>query len=241
MSAEERLGTYVVNLKRRPDRRERMTRQLPAELAAEFTSDWDGPFDGADLDRGRLEALGVELFPWQIESHNPWWNRTLKYGEVGCTLSHLACWERGLASDASVFLILEDDAILVDGFLSRLLAGIEAISQHGRIGLTYLARCPMEADRAAWPGFVRPGFSYCTWGYLLDRQAASALVDAHVEKAVIPVDEFLPAMYMDHPRADVRARFPKAIDALAFAPPLLEDLSADLSDSDTEASSAAER
>ncbi|MEU0518546.1 glycosyltransferase family 25 protein [Streptosporangium sp. NPDC006007] len=239
MSADLGLQTYVVNLKRRQDRRERITRQLPAELTVEFTSDWDGPFDGAALDGEVLRALGVGLFPWRIESNNPWWNRTLKYGEVGCTLSHLACWKRGLETDAPLFMIVEDDVRLVDGFLPRLLEGIEAVRENGEIGLTYLARCPMEPDQLAWPGFVRPGFSYCTWGYLLDRETARQLVDAQVEMAVIPVDEFLPAMYLDHPRPDVRTRFPRRIEALAFAPPLLADPSDELSDSDTETSADA--
>ena len=60
--------TYVVNLRRRRDRREWMERILPAELPAVFTSDWEGPFDGRSLDLETISGLGHRLFPWRIES-----------------------------------------------------------------------------------------------------------------------------------------------------------------------------
>ena len=77
------IATYLVNLRRRSDRRERMRAILPPELKATFTSDWDGPFDVHQLSRSALEAAGYRTFPWQIDSDNPWWGRPLKLGEIG--------------------------------------------------------------------------------------------------------------------------------------------------------------
>jgi len=48
--------TYVVNLKRRADRRARMERVLPATWDVQFTSDWDGPMDGQDIDPDDLPS-----------------------------------------------------------------------------------------------------------------------------------------------------------------------------------------
>jgi collagen beta-1,O-galactosyltransferase len=50
------------------------------------------------------------------------------------------------------------------------------------------------------------------------------------------VDEFLPALYMDHPREDVRRRYTKRLRAYAFEPPLVSQLPKDEAGSDTEAS-----
>jgi collagen beta-1,O-galactosyltransferase len=70
---------------------------------------------------------------------------------------------------------------------------------------------------------ARPGLSYGTHAYLLRRAALGVLLAARLEEAVIPVDEFLPCMYMDHPRADLRAHFPHRLRALAFVPPIVGD------------------
>jgi hypothetical protein len=51
------LKTYVVNLKRRADRRARMERVLPAAWDVQFTSDWDGPMDGQAIDPDDLARL----------------------------------------------------------------------------------------------------------------------------------------------------------------------------------------
>ncbi|MGH3502338.1 MAG: glycosyltransferase family 25 protein [Nocardioidaceae bacterium] len=83
---------YVVDLPRRSDRRSVISSSLPSGPAVTYTSDWGSTFDGRDLSLANLDAAGYRLFPWQIESHNPWWRRPLKFGEIGCTLAHLACW-----------------------------------------------------------------------------------------------------------------------------------------------------
>ena len=91
----QRLNTYVVNLKRRADRRARMERVLPAGWDVKFTSDWDGPMDGQAIDPDNLPDFG--LYPWEIKSDNPWWNRPLKLGEIGCAISHWMCWQHAAA------------------------------------------------------------------------------------------------------------------------------------------------
>lgn len=230
------LRCYVVNLPRRPDRRAFLQRTLPPDLQVTFTSDWTGPFDGHDLTQDALDAAGYKLFPWQIESDNPWWSRPLKYGEIGCTLAHLACWrdaaERG--SEAYV-VVLEDDAILSPSFLAELLDGLNSLGQAGHeFDLLYLGRFPLEPDQSAAPGFVVPGYSHCTFGYLMTRRALDTLLAAELEHAIVPVDEFLPALYIDHPRPDLRARFPQQFNALAFDPPLVHQRPKDEAGSDTE-------
>jgi glycosyl transferase family 25 len=233
----ENCRTYVVNLRRREDRRRHMEKQLPEGLPAVFTSDLDGPFDGLDLDLEKVQRAGCGLFDWPLpegSTGNPYWERNLTYGEIGCTLSHLACWEHAMTTSASVFLILEDDVTIPPRFTERLASGLaEITSRHPDTGLVYLLRRPLGTDQELFPGVVAPGFSYWTCGYVLIREAAHLILEADVRRSLVPVDEFLPAMYTDHPRKDVRRRFPRRISAAAFEPPLIGKLPKEVVGSDT--------
>jgi glycosyl transferase, family 25 len=103
---------------------------------------------------------------------------------------------------------------------------------------TYLGRWALDpgADIAAGNGLVRPAYSYCTFAYMLSTAGVAALLGSGFERDIIPVDEKLPALYMPHPRADVRARYPPRLRAYAFEPPLVMQLPKELAGSDTETS-----
>lgn len=228
------IRTYVVNLPRRWDRRETIARLLPPDLPVTFTSDWRQTFDGHRLTRAALKLGGHELFAWQIDSDNPWWNRPLKLGEIGCTLAHWACWADAHQHGTEPYvLILEDDAVPGPDMLSRLLASLDTLNGT-TFDLLYLGRFALEADRALGPGLVVPGYSHCTFGYLLHRRAIPALLATDLHRAIVPIDEFLPAMYLDHPRHDLRERFPRQLTALAFDPPLVTQRPKEEAGSDTE-------
>jgi glycosyl transferase family 25 len=217
---------YVLNLARRADRRERIVRMLPPELPVIFTTDWAGPFDGQRLDRADLHKHGIGLFPWQIESDDPDWSRPLKLGEIGCALHHLASWRDAWQVGTEPYVVVfEDDAVLAPDFLDQLITGLRRLEDGPGFDLLYLGRIHYERDgeEPALPGFVRPGLSYGTHGYLLRRAALPVLLGAGLDRAVIPADEFLPCMYLDHPRVDLRAHFPKRLRALAFTPTIVGD------------------
>ncbi len=216
-----------------------MERILPEQLRAFFTSDWDGPFDGLSLTKEDIAEFGYRLFPWKIASDNPWWDRPLKFGEVGCSLAHLACWEDAEATGAEPYvLVLEDDAVIGEDFLARLSEGLKRLeTAEIPSDLIYLGRVPLRPDTpSSVDGFVSPGYSHCTYGYLLTRSGLKHVLDARLGDAVVPVDEFLPALYTNHERLDVRTRFPRRLDALTFEPPLVAQLAKDLAGSDTEES-----
>jgi collagen beta-1,O-galactosyltransferase len=218
-----------------------MERILPQALAATFTADWDGPFDGRDLSSERLERSGLKLFPWQIPSANSWWARPLKLGEIGCTLSHLACWEHAAGHREPYILVLEDDVVLAPGFLSHLLLQLAVLERRQvHFGLLYLGRFPIGPDRPAGAGVVYPGYSHCTFGYLLHQSALPVVLGARLGESIIPVDEFLPCLYTPHPRPDLRARFPPSLTALACEPPLIRQLPKKVAGSDTEDSDFAD-
>jgi collagen beta-1,O-galactosyltransferase len=231
------VAIYVVNLPRRPDRRAWIAAALPHGVPVTYTSDWDMVFDGHLLSAQDLRARGITLFDWRIDSDNPWWSRPLKLGEIGCTLAHHACWAHATQhTTAPYILILEDDAVLGPGFLAAVHAGLDRLARERvRFDLLYLGRYPLEPDSPApVPGFVRPGYSHCSYAYLLTRSALTILLATSLDQALVPVDEFLPALYQPHPRPDVRARFPPQLDALAFTPPLVTQRPKTEAGSDTE-------
>jgi collagen beta-1,O-galactosyltransferase len=147
----------------------------------------------------------------------------------------LACWRHAAQTGSEPYiLILEDDAILEPTFLDDLVDGLERLTLHSPFDLLYLGRYLLDPDQPALPGFVSPGYSHCTFGYLLTRPALDLLLAARLEHAIVPVDEFLPSLYIDHPRADLRARFPRQLTAFAFDPPIVQQRPKDQAGSDTE-------
>lgn len=237
MTAMDSISVYVVNLARRPDRRAWISARLPPDLPALYTSDWGDVFDGHLLSIEDLHTRGIKLFDWQIDSDNPWWQRPLKFGEIGCTLAHLACWAHAADHAATPYiLILEDDAVLAPDFHTRLHAALQRLERDQiRFDLLYLGRYPLEPDEPTTiPGLVRPGYSHCSYAYLLTKPALTVLLATALDQAVIPVDEFLPALYLPHPRPDVRARFPPQLTALALEPPLATQRPKSEAGSDTE-------
>ncbi len=215
---------YVINLKRRNDRREHIEHVLhDAPAPIHFTSDWDGPFDGAELDIDNLPEPYSIYEGWKLpfESGQEYWDRPLFPGEAGCTLSHLAVWEH-VSEQATTCLILEDDVVLAEDFWSRSKSFVAAMETNGGPEMIYLGRSLVGPEPEPKDGVVtEPGYSYGSFGYLLTPPAARAFAHSDIATHIIPADEFLPAMYMDHPRPDIRMLFPRAVTAFAAKPPLV--------------------
>jgi collagen beta-1,O-galactosyltransferase len=214
-----KVKAFVLNLKRRKDRKKHVLAQLPEFFETYFTSDWDGPMDGQSLTDETLQKHGFALFPWKLKSKNRWWNRPMTKGEIGCSISHWLCWKKAATFNDPHYVFLEDDVRLgptfgedLPGTVARLSALDEAWD------LLFLGRCPQEADEGRVGEFIKPGFSYGTHAYMLSHAGIAKLLTTGFPADLIPADEFLPAMYCDHPRADVRSRYPKRLRAYSVDP-----------------------
>lgn len=177
----------VINLVRSTDRRERIEANLAqVGLAFEF-------FNGIDARYG--EHLGVSRYSEAAALRE--FHRPLSAGEVGCFASHYLLWQRCVEA-RKPFVIIEDDALLDDGFVRTLETVSELISTFPllRLGLT---------AEGAGSGVVLPlpqGFevvslapgTYGTQCYILSDIAAKALVD-HAAVWSFPVD-----IYLDRPQ-----------------------------------------
>ena len=118
-----KLKVYLINLEKDVDRLNHMTKQLD-QLGIEFE---------------RIDAInGREI----AEINSPLWQkfnktrsdkenglgRPLTYGEVGCSLSHLVCYEKLINSDLDCAIILEDDLLLDKNFWRA----VESITSKGQ-------------------------------------------------------------------------------------------------------------
>ncbi|KKB47564.1 MULTISPECIES: glycosyltransferase family 25 protein [Parabacteroides] len=95
------IKTYVINLPKDTERRIYITKEISkiAYLDIEFVD----AVDGRELGKEKLS----ENFDFK-KSKN-YQSYDLLLGEVGCTLSHLECYKKLLASDQEFALIVEDD------------------------------------------------------------------------------------------------------------------------------------
>lgn len=104
------LGIWLINLDRDTDRRAAMEAQLDA-LGLPYTR-----FPAIyGKDRTAELSLRADADAYARNMGNP-----ILPGKMGCYASHVAVWEAFLASDHKVALILEDDVVFHDDFLTAL-------------------------------------------------------------------------------------------------------------------------
>ncbi|XP_017594557.1 PREDICTED: procollagen galactosyltransferase 1 [Corvus brachyrhynchos] len=115
---------FLINLRRRSDRRARMLRTLQ-ELG--ISPKLVEAVDGRALNSSQVEALGVRMLPGY---RDPFHGRPLTRGEVGCPAFPGCLWEiseRGLARS----LVFEDDLRFEVFFRRRLTELMEQLEEAG--------------------------------------------------------------------------------------------------------------
>jgi len=208
-------------------------------------------FDAAEISEPMLADLGVGVFRgWkQPGSKVSYHARDIKLGEIGCSLSHWMIWRRIVDEGMRAALILEDDVELAPRFgqvLAERLAELYEVSPiwhlcyvgRKRITVPPFTTAPPPPEEALAENLVVPSFSYCTHAYVVSSRGAEVLLGQGFERNILPVDEFVPALYTHHPRSDVRALFGDGDRLRAAA--IVPDLAVQAGEgSDTEGSSLA--
>ncbi|XP_065200930.1 glycosyltransferase 25 family member [Planococcus citri] len=198
---------FVINLKRRKERRERMLYGM-RELGIDFS--FVEAVDGKTLDEAQLKEMGVSLMK---DYEDPYHKRPMKKGEIGCFLSHYKLWKKMIAENYEQILILEDDVRFEKHFLSKFKNLLDELRGPGlRWDLAYLGRKIMNPKNESLvsenSNLVYPDYTYWTLGYIISKQGALKLLDTNPLKKLLPVDEFLPIMFDKHPRDDWKNNFP---------------------------------
>uniref|UniRef100_A0AAY4DHY1 procollagen galactosyltransferase n=1 Tax=Denticeps clupeoides TaxID=299321 RepID=A0AAY4DHY1_9TELE len=212
---------FMINLKRRTDRRERMLRALhEQEIACEIVD----AVDGKALNVSEIHDMGIHMLPGYSD---PYHGRPLTKGELGCFLSHYNIWKEIVARGLKTTLVLEDDLRFEVFFKRRLQNLMREVESEGLDwDLIYIGRKRMQVDHRekAVPNIhnlVQADYSYWTLGYMMSLQGAKKLLRAEPLKKMLPVDEFLPIMFNKHPVSDYMEQY-ETRDLKAFsAEPLL--------------------
>ncbi|KAM6902368.1 procollagen galactosyltransferase 2 [Xenentodon cancila] len=213
---------YLINLRRRQDRRDRMLFSLnELEIDVKVVD----AVDGNALNSSDIKILGVDLLPGY---YDPFSGRTLTKGEVGCFLSHFYIWKEIVDMQMDKALIFEDDVRFQANFKRRVLRLMEEVEQvELDWDIIYLGRKqvnpgneePVEDVR----NLVVADYSYWTLSYAISQQGAQKMLNAEPLSKMLPVDEFLPIMYDKHPNEDYKSQFlNRNLQAFSVRPLLVE-------------------
>uniref|UniRef100_A0A8C7M5D1 Collagen beta(1-O)galactosyltransferase 2b n=1 Tax=Oncorhynchus mykiss TaxID=8022 RepID=A0A8C7M5D1_ONCMY len=213
---------FLINLKRRLDRRQRMLSTMTSlGLQATLTD----AVDGKALNTSQLQALGIEMIPGY---QDPYSGRVLTRGEIGCFLSHHSTWVQLVERGLSKVLVLEDDVRFEPRFKRRMMTIMEEVEKAQLDwDLIYVGRKRMQVRQPERSvegvnNLVEADYSYWTLGYALSAQGARKLLAAQAFNKMLPVDEFLPVMFNKHPNSDFMSHFePRDLKAFSVEPLLL--------------------
>ena len=178
----DRIGIYIINMKYRTDKKKRMEDELKKH----------------NLDGNFIEAIvGYDIdIDKMIENKliNNKLDRNLRRGEIGCYLSHIKVWKSFLRSNDKYALILEDDAVFIDGFKDKLRDLLKEITFP--FDMIYLNdNCEHHFGEDCLHGIKKsenifdPGtVGYGLYGYLLSREGAKKLIEISLP-IEIPIDD----------------------------------------------------
>uniref|UniRef100_A0A8C3A291 Cerebral endothelial cell adhesion molecule n=1 Tax=Cyclopterus lumpus TaxID=8103 RepID=A0A8C3A291_CYCLU len=198
---------YLINLRRRPDRRDHMLFSLnELEIDVKVVD----AVDGNALNSTDIKILGVDLLPGY---YDPFSGRTLTKGEVGCFLSHYFIWKEMVDLQMNMTLVLEDDVRFQANFKRRVLLLMEEVEQvELDWDIIYFGRKQVNPGKEEAVedvhNLVKADYSYWTLSYAISLQGAQKLLNAEPLSKMLPIDEFLPIMYDKHPNEDYKSHFP---------------------------------
>ncbi|XP_076241704.1 glycosyltransferase 25 family member isoform X2 [Calliopsis andreniformis] len=210
---------YMINLLRRPERRERMYRLFKELGIRAVTLD---AVDGSTLNQSILKDLGIEMMP---QYSDPYHERPMTMGEVGCFLSHYIIWNKVREDNLKRVIVLEDDVRFEPFFRQKvnyILSELDYLQL--KWDLVYLGRKRLMESESWVEGskyLVHAAYSYWTLGYILSAEGARKLIDAMPLENLVPVDEYLPILSDAHPRENWKAYYPKRDLIILSANPLL--------------------
>ncbi|XP_068105919.1 inactive glycosyltransferase 25 family member 3-like [Hyperolius riggenbachi] len=197
---------FLINLLRRPERRERMLRSLhEMDISCQVVD----AVDGSSLNSSDIKRMGVNLLPG---FYDPFSGRTLTKGEVGCFLSHYKIWQQIVDMQLQVTLVFEDDVRFGTFFKRKVMRLLDEIrTTNLDWDLIYIGRKQVTTDPEQPVNGIRnlviADYSYWTLCYMISLQGAQKLLSAEPLSKMMPVDEFLPIMADTHPNEEYKNHF----------------------------------
>lgn len=173
------LRKFVINLERRPDRKQSFLAHNPSPV--EFVN----AVDARDLTPADLREHGISP---DLAFRCPFKGRRVTWGEVACFLSHRSVWERCLGLDEPI-MVLEDDAVPL-----RQVSDDHLIDKLKNCDFLYLQRNENEPEqvRPVDEELELPAYPYNATAYCITPEGARKLLDSVDLARIVPTDEFLP-------------------------------------------------
>ena len=175
------------------------------------------PYEIVPAYNGKLHPLPMDIAPysgWNLgpEVENDWWNRDMLPGEVGCAISHYWVYNRIARDGVNTALILEEDFWPVKTYAELKL---DLLPESCDIAI--LGRNRFYEDEMPYiDHWVLPKMFYNSHAYILTNNGAQKILNyPDINKNLIPIDELLVAIQMEHPRNDIRKMYPPVILGLA--------------------------
>tara|TARA_Y100000310_G_C20691241_1_gene822374 strand:- start:720 stop:1472 length:753 start_codon:yes stop_codon:yes gene_type:complete len=133
-----------------------------------------------------------------------YWQRPVTTGEVGCAVSHYSVWDFFSRSKYQRALILEADIKFEqETFLYALDIYAETI-KNNQSDIFYLGCMSYLDGEAINNHVIECKFSYQLHSYIIEKEACEVLLNSGFENNLIAADEYVPSLYSEHPREDVR-------------------------------------
>lgn len=183
----------VINLDRSPQRFESISKQLSAQGLSflRITAT-----DGRNLTSGELSHLEA---PYDAPAKFVF-RKALWPNEIGCFLSHAACWKKLVESNYEWALVMEDDIVISPRF--KLFATsadwippeVRVIQLHG-FRQTFTVGESYPAHDTELLRIIRPT-PLCCFAYLIHREAAAYALATYMPIPA-PVDDWLFCPYSD--------------------------------------------
>lgn len=171
------LKQYYINLDHRTEKNHRTKELFPS--AKKYSA-----VNGS-------ENTPKSILPYYSDTYwrDPFSNRRMTAGEVGCILSHIDLWKQCVIADEPI-VILEDDLRILN-------PEWEAMAEHNLedYGVLYLSRKKFrEGDtyQSLNSLLESPGYTYWTCAYVIQPNAAIEFLKYFQNNPLIPADEFLP-------------------------------------------------
>ena len=219
----EKIKSFVINLASRSDRYKSFLKDVKKIKSDSVELDLERfeAVNGMQYDHTRLLSEGMDTYrTWR----DPYWNRKLTKGEIGCLLSHVQLWEKCVDLNEPI-LIFEDDIKFLPSFnLDRVVKTLD-MAEFVYLSRREIGGRPVLVD----VDLAIPSYSYWTCAYAVTPSGASKLCNSILQKNLFTVDEYIPVMYGDHPNEKLRECFRDAVKvkALAFEPSICEPLGVD--------------
>jgi len=181
----------VINLPKRVDRKNEFMNQCGWLEDYRFLHAVDG--HEITHDQMKKNEFGIN-HTWR----DPFKNRRITKGEVGCFLSHYQAWQKVVELNETT-IIFEDD-VMIDRWDWKENEYHEWMDEYG-IDLLYLGHNENEIPgrtAGANQHLVKPAYPYNAHAYMLTPKMASELVESGFHRKIIPTDEILAGKVLTH-------------------------------------------